>query len=385
MLQRLNNMPVSNNKKYHLILLGNDSELKKDVSCKFKSICLDDFKLDENSIWIDDNPESIGCYNDLICCVYFVHEHKSIDGKENMMLDELVKYSLPIIPVVENDRKINCLPERIKKLNVIIQDKDTDVCLTIVSNICRFFGLIRSERRVFISYARMDSARIALQLFDALNQRGYNVFLDTASIEKGEIFQDELWHQMADSDLVVMLNTKNYAGRHWCKEEYIKAMAHRIGILAISWPNVDIPKEDTWKLTGQYNLDEKSITNDELLESCDLNKILYTIESFRISNLASRKTFLIREFICAEENEGRRAYYDAVENIIHTDCAKDYLPVTGIPKSNQFNEVRKRNKPLYVLYSSAMIRKELKEYFEWINGFNLPLKTYGIQLINKEK
>ena len=377
-------MPVSNNKKYHLLLLGDDSELRKKVSSKFKSICLDDFKLDENSLWIDNNPENIGCYNDLVCCVYFAREYASINNKEDMMLSELVEYSMPVIPVIENDRVINYLPECIKNLNVIIQDKDSDVCLTIVSNICRFFGLIRSERRVFISYARMDSAGIALQLFDALNQRGYNVFLDTASIEKGEIFQDELWHQMADSDLVVMLNTKNYAGRHWCREEYIKAMAHRIGILAISWPDADIPKEDAWKLTGQYKLDEKSITSKGLLKRKDLNKILYTIESFRISNLASRKTFLIREFICAEGNEGRSAYYDAVENIIHTDCSKDYLPVTGIPKSNQFNEARKKNKPLYVLYSSAMIRKELKEYLEWINSFNLPVKTYGIQLINKE-
>ena len=161
-------MPVSNNKKYHLLLLGDDSELRKKVSSKFKSICLDDFKLDENSLWIDNNPENIGCYNDLICCVYFARE--CINNIEDMMLSELIEYSMPVIPVVENNREINCLPECIKNLNAVIQDKDSDVCLTIVSNICRFFGLIRSERRVFISYARMDSAGIALQLFDALNR-----------------------------------------------------------------------------------------------------------------------------------------------------------------------------------------------------------------------
>ena len=50
-------------------------------------------------------------------------------------------------------------------------------------DILKAFGLTRQLRQAFISYKRSDSAGIAEQLAHILFDRGYQVFLDTASIE----------------------------------------------------------------------------------------------------------------------------------------------------------------------------------------------------------
>ena len=374
---------MPNQKKYHLILIGDDIKLIDEISACFKSVCFNDFKIDEESFFIDINPDHVKRYKDLICCVYF--GSCAVDKYDSVFFTtEFLKYSIPVIPVAKSDKVFSTYPECLKSLNSIIEEKESmSVCQIILNTVCRFFGLIRKERRVFISYARRDSRKVALQLFDKLSQRGYNVFLDTASIDKGDIFQDELWHQMADSDLVIMLNTMHYTGSRWCTEEYINALSCRIGILSISWPEVVPSNDDAWKLTGQYKLEKESLTKGGLLRSRKLKELLYLIESMRISNLASRKTLLIREFICVEENKGHAVYYDAVNNIIH-GSDDDYLPVVGVPKSEQFNEVRKKDKPLNILYSSDMIRKDWRDYLEWINSFNLPVRTHGIMIQVRE-
>src|SRR3546814_4229054 len=46
--------------------------------------------------------------------------------------------------------------------------------------------LFRSQRRVFVSYRRVESRAAALQLHDLLASRGFDVFLDTRDIRPGD-------------------------------------------------------------------------------------------------------------------------------------------------------------------------------------------------------
>lgn len=374
-----------NLKKYHLILIGDDNVLIESVADDFRNLCVKTFMLDEALITIEINPNKITRYNDLNCCLYFGRK-KDCKMDEELLALELIKYSIPVIPIAEKGDSIVVYPECVRKYNaILINGNYSSARLNILKTLCHYFGLIRAERRIFISYARRDSRKVALQLFDELSRRGYSVFLDTVSIEKGEEFQDELWHHMADSDLVVMLNTKRYTKSHWCQEEYIKALSHRIGLFSVSWPGVASSDDETWKLTGQYILDECCFASNKYLRKPVMQRLLNEIENVRISNIASRKTLLIREFICAEENRNIKAYYDVIDNIIHSSSKEDYLPVLGVPKSEQFNEIRKRRKSINLLYYPDMIRRDWLDYLDWINSFNLPIKTHGFWMNKEEK
>ena len=54
-------------------------------------------------------------------------------------------------------------------------------------------------------------------MYEALESHHFDVFLDTHSIEKGEPFQEELWHRMTDCDVILLLNTPDFLESHWCK------------------------------------------------------------------------------------------------------------------------------------------------------------------------
>jgi len=66
---------------------------------------------------------------------------------------------------------------------------------------------------VFVSYRRDESRTGAVQLHDELSARGGDVFLDTHDIIPGDLFQEMLWHRLADCDVVIMLGTKENFGR----------------------------------------------------------------------------------------------------------------------------------------------------------------------------
>ena len=195
-------------KKYHLLLIGDNQGQIEAIAFEFQKLCFEKFGLNECHVLVEINPSKITSYTDLNCCLYFGRNRKC-KSDEDLLSLELIKYSIPIIPIAENANSIADYPDCVKKLNaILVNDNYSTAMQIILGTLCRYFGLIRAERRIFISYARRDSRKVALQLFDELSRRGYSVFLDTASIEKGEIFQEELWHNMADSDLVIMLNTR---------------------------------------------------------------------------------------------------------------------------------------------------------------------------------
>src|SRR3546814_7207947 len=56
----------------------------------------------------------------------------------------------------------------------------------LASTMLECVGLLRRQRRVFVSYQRVESRAAALQLHDLLASRGFDVFLDTHDIRPGE-------------------------------------------------------------------------------------------------------------------------------------------------------------------------------------------------------
>ena len=108
--------------------------------------------------------------------------------------------------------------------------KDSDPIEKLKNFVLRYFGLLDVNRKIFISYKRDDCEGLAKKLYDELNKKNFVPFLDSYVIEPGVIFQDYLKHELADSELMVFINSKDYEQSKWCKEELTAASELQVGI-----------------------------------------------------------------------------------------------------------------------------------------------------------
>ena len=361
---------------YRLIMLGDECSLMDDIASGFMQRCSDDFRIPSERIRIEKNPADPIHGKDLECCVYF-SRHK-FRGQPDSRLDEFLKYSVPIIPVITPDGDIlGCMPSNLGDHNALPGLLYDYTLRKAIETILSCFGLIRTERKIFISYRRSDGSKVAMQLFSEFAKRGYQVFLDTVSVRKGDLIQDEIWHQMADSDLVLMLGTPEYPDSTWCRDEFHTATARRIGGFALIWPDVAMSgdRDVSWELVPNIRLENECFRKDGCLRAKTLRRIADRIEELRIGNLAARKRLLVDEFIGSERDNHVETSYDCVRNIIRCDSTK-YYPITGVPKSADFDRARKIG-PLYILYYAPQVRKSWTEYLKWVNASNLQVKTKG--------
>jgi len=98
-------------------------------------------------------------------------------------------------------------------------------------------ALYGERPRLFISYRRKESQRMADQLFDAMSRRGFQLFLDRFSGTAGRPFPQEIAEELAERDVVVLIETPNILHSRWTKWEVAFALRYRLGLLALHWPS----------------------------------------------------------------------------------------------------------------------------------------------------
>lgn len=77
---------------------------------------------------------------------------------------------------------------------------------------------------------------MADQLFDAMSRRGFQLFLDRFSGTAGRLFPQEIAEELAERDVVVLIETPNILQSRWTKWEVAFARRYRLGLLALQWP-----------------------------------------------------------------------------------------------------------------------------------------------------
>ncbi len=92
--------------------------------------------------------------------------------------------------------------------------------------------------RIFISYRRLETLPVALQLFDRLVHEGFDVFLDRFSIPPGYDFQRRLHQELEDKSMVVLLESKLLKDSKWTQHEIDFAKRNRLGMLSLRMPDV---------------------------------------------------------------------------------------------------------------------------------------------------
>lgn len=167
---------------------------------------------------------------------------------------------IPIIPVVKDLTTFTQVaPKEVGKFNGF-QLADVQDVTELAGLMLELLGLQRSKRKIFISYARLDGRAMAQQLHDAFMARWYSVFLDTVSIRPGEVFQESLKQELADSDVVVLLNSPDAPGRPYVEEEVTFATQARVGGVQVVWPDHGRLRQAA--LLMPFFLDDNHIASD---------------------------------------------------------------------------------------------------------------------------
>lgn len=294
-------------------------------------------------------------------------------------VEKLINDGTMILPVFHNNFSDE-IPKILENQNGIqYNDKQG---FRIVNIVLQAFELLRSTRKVFISYKRSESTSVAIQMYEALESHHFDVFLDTHSIEKGEPFQEELWHRMTDCDVILLLNTLEFLESHWCKEELAEAGSKQIGIVQLVWPNHKI--EAISHLSFPLKLDETDFV-DTIYDNKDKSKlknekveeIVQYVESVRARNMASRQDNLITEFMSIAKQCGRSITIQPerylTENL--SDKKIIYIPTIGIPQSFncQVADIRyeydknPKNTRIRLIYDDLRIRDKWLKHLDWLN------------------
>lgn len=379
---------------YQLILLGNlgqrSREIEKLFFEKIKELSLPkDFflVLDEN------NFHSVYKENQPAFAIYL--GDVSSNFKNADIVSTLISDATAILPVYENsfDQEI---PEELKIYNAEQYDQSKDS--KIVNLALESFGKLRHTRKVFISYKRDESSSIAIQLYEALERNNFDVFLDTHSIKKGEIFQDELWHRMADCDVIVLLNTPKFLTSEWCKEEIAEASVKQIGIVQLVWPNHRLEKEAELTLPiflNDYHFENNLFddkTKSRFVQTM-VDNIVSKVESMRARNLAARQDNLITEFTNLALKNGKKVVLQPARFLtedIEENTRRIFIPTIGVPQSIDCNQSEDLIKEfyedgvdsIYLLFDDLRLREKWLKHLDWLNK-HLKVKTLKKQNFEK--
>jgi len=375
--------------KYQLIILGSEDPAKRNIlELLFKKIQELGLQPDVLKI-INSNKIEEYSGNQPTFSLYFGSEYeKHLDVD---FVQKLIKDGTMILPVFFNSFEKE-IPQELSNQNGI-KYKETEN-ERIVGVILEAFELLRTTRKVFISYKRNESTSVAIQLYEALESHGFDVFLDTHSIAKAEPFQDELWHRMTDCDVIVLLNTKGFLESRWCKEEFAEACAKQIGIVQLVWPDHLVANIDSSShISYPIQLEENNFKHD-IFNNTEASKLLpdfieillEKIESVRARNLAARQDNLITDFRNAAEKNGRVVTVQPERFLTEerVDGRKIiYIPTIGIPQSTscQSAELKKElyghlDVSIRLIYDDLRIRSKWLDHLDWLNdNFKKDIKT----------
>lgn len=303
------------------------------------------------------------------------------------LLHELQEARIPIVPVVRSgDVLANVLPVTTQATNACFLDP-TDARLDALASVClESLGLLRRQRRVFVSYRRDEARTVAVQLHDELSGRGFDVFLDTHDIRPGEPFQEMLWHRLADCDVVIMLDTKDYFGSKWTKQELGRSLAQGIQVLRIIWPGHTPTRH--LSLSDALQLTAADIGADRRLTPAKIEEIVGRTESVRSRSIASRHLYIAGSLRIEVERLGGRfegiGVHRAIALTLPNGLEIQAYPVVGVPTAELLNDIQDKalaaghGRFPCLVYDHVGIRDAWLKHLSWLDSKITGVRTLKI-------
>lgn len=284
--------------------------------------------------------------------------------------------SVPVIPVVDNLEQFSVsVPGFLRSTNGYCLKKEDPEMEELATIMLECVGLLRRQRRVFVSYRRTESREAALQMHDLLTSKGFDVFLDTHDIRPGDPFQDVLWHRLCDSDVLVMLDTPTYFESRWTREEIGRARAKEIHVLRVVWPDHE-PNKMT-DLSETIYLEKEDLEKDSgPVISEKIDEIVLKVESVRSRSIAARYMSITGRLRADVKKigasfEGIGAHRAIAIKLVDDRTIWAY-PVVGVPTAETLHDIAtkarvadQREVPVLV-YDDIGIRETWSEHLQWL-------------------
>jgi hypothetical protein len=285
-------------------------------------------------------------------------------------IENLLRKAVPVLPVVSDISKVSQeIPEVLRSLNCL--DYNSGGAQRVATAMLECTGLLTRQRRVFLSYRREEARQAALQLFDALSSRLFDVFLDTHGIAPAEDFQARLWHCLCDSDVLVMLDTPSYFNSRWTSAEFGRALAKGISVLRVGWPNTQQSKRTATAsqvtlLPNEIDADTGKLTSDSI------ERICLQLETARSESYAVRYVNLVSNLRNEVERINGRVIGIGVHKAVHVQLSDGrevvVYPTIGVPTSITLHDAMTNspNNSVAVVYDHIGLHVRWLEHLEWL-------------------
>ena len=275
-------------------------ELQKALTNTLTNLGLDDQVLPLRSTPSDVSKVAIA--------FFFSDGSTRLTSRDLSEINSLLEHGIRVLPVVDTAadfrRKV---PDALGKLNAFILGKPAKDWDSLVAELIDRAWNLRSTRKIFLSYRRIDSSGIAAQLQSELTHRGYDVFLDESSIPPGANFQRELMSWLNDSDFVLLLASPRLEESEWVLAEIERANLSSVGVLGICWPISSSDKKpaivDALMDDQRIDLRSKDLEGndkeplEQTLSKERLGEVLGMVDRYRALAIRNRLTDLVPLFI----------------------------------------------------------------------------------------
>lgn len=218
----------------------------------------------------------------------------SSDDDIDALLAEALNRQIPVMPLVRSSRQqgvLDELPPSIRRLNAADWDRQRGQSL---ATLLGMLGLVEHERKVFISYRQSESTPLATQLHTELARNRFGVFLDRYSVAPGEDFQRRLDQDLGDTAFMLLIESPELHKSHWVQHEIAYAHSHRIGVLALTKPDVaDGDRVLSIDEAFRMRLNPDDLTDEGELTEGRLRHVVLSIELAHARALRRRREQLL--------------------------------------------------------------------------------------------
>jgi hypothetical protein len=231
---------------------------------------------------------------------------------------------------------------------------------------------------------RRETTPVADQLFAALTEEGFDVFLDRSSVPVGVQFQERLMQDLVDKAMVVFLNSPGARESKWVGEEIATIKNYRLGLLELVFPPAqhreDIDADFRMEMDVSVDLElagEDYAATAKKLTKKALAGVVERIKETHGRAVHRRRYELIDNFAAALQRAGKSAQVLSDGTFVFPPSGTNVGAVVGltprIPELGDFCSLHQRGgvsvgRPGWLVSPSPFFVAQRHEQVTWLGG-----------------